>query len=607
MWCLSLLLSVDSMAETHQPVELQLAQDPQWLALLHMRPLWPGRLSSQADEPSFFISGKKDDPVAELEATIDALKQSDSTDRSAWCVFPARAAWLQQHVDLQPPVGLFCPSLDRWRQQFDVGRLVLVFPDMYAQNPASLFGHTLFRFDNGDQDRQPVLLSTALSYYAAVGSSGGTVNYILKGLSGGFDGIFEVRPYFEKIRKYSDNEDRDIHEYELALDAKQIRMLIDHMWEVRGHTFNYFFLDENCSYRLVALLDAVTAPHVMRFQFPLDAMPLDTIKVLNEHGLVRATAFVPSATKLFRQGYGDLTSRQQAVVDDWLAGSVSSDQLQHDARVRDAAMQYAGIRVQQGGVEAVQYQQALQEFWQQTVSESSVSAKGRSVVAVAPSEPDPVNVSHGTRRVGVEWLHADGDAAMRMGVRMAYHDELDPLPGFDAGFHLEALDVRWQWSGDDVSLDRITWFGMKSRKPRDKYFQPVSWGMEATRRRELLGDNWSLVNAVDAERGVAYRCAAWLCHAEGIATVIWGGQVDQEMAMGAGARVGVLYQSQDWSVDVSVARLQYLQGEHGGLNDYVFAVNRRLQRDVSVGVQAARRDNGGNAREELSVGVRYFF
>lgn len=603
------LLSWNAVAATSAKIDAQLAHHPQWLALLHMRPVWWGRISSQADEPSFFLSGISNDPLAEMEATIAALKQNDASERSMWCVFPARAAWLRRYIDIYPPIGLSCPALDAWRQQFKTDKLVLVFPDMYAQNPASLFGHTFFRFDGKDKTSNPILLSAAMSYYAAVGSSGGTIKYIANGLSGGFDGVFEVKPYFEKIKKYSDNEDRDIYEYELALNSTQIAQLVDHVWEVRGHTFNYFFLDENCSYRLVALLDAVVAPYTMRFQFPLDVMPLDTIKVLDQHGFVRATTFVPSAVKQFRQEYDRLTPEQQSAVLAWKSEKQPVSQLQQHSSVQTVAAHYAGVRLQQGGTSAVRYRKDLKVLWRESIQKASadlpavpVSARGATKAA------DPARQSHGTRRAALAWQHTDEGTALRMGVRMAYHDEQDPVLGFSPGVRLEAMDINWQWSGGDgVSLEHITWFAVRSRKPRDAFFQPVSWGAALTRRRELLGDDWSLVHAIDAERGVTYDCAAWLCHAEALASSLWGGKVNRGLALGVGARVGALYQGQYWNIDASIAQLQYLQGESGRVQDYSVAISRQIQRDMSVGVKAARKDNGESVRDEFSVGVRYYF
>ena len=52
-------------------------------------------------------------------------------------------------------------------------------------------------------------------------------------------------------------ESRDIWEYKLDLSQGQIDEFVRHIWELDKIRFDYFFVDENCSYRLLTILDAV--------------------------------------------------------------------------------------------------------------------------------------------------------------------------------------------------------------------------------------------------------------------------------------------------------------------------------------------------------------
>jgi hypothetical protein len=133
-----------------------LASNPEWLALLHMqKSLLSSRYESEVDSAGFFLSGHSDDAEAELLATIAALQKPDTGSSSAWCRFPARATFLTAHVDLSKPADLQCPELEYWRGRFPVDEIVLIYPDPYLKNVASVFGHTFLRLDSSDKKQHP--------------------------------------------------------------------------------------------------------------------------------------------------------------------------------------------------------------------------------------------------------------------------------------------------------------------------------------------------------------------------------------------------------------------------------------------------------------------
>ncbi len=596
--------------EQLQQLQLQqLAEDPQWLALLHMRRTMAGVLRSEVDEPGFFIAEFPVNSVNELRATIDALASPVSGESSAWCLYPARAAWLVEKKIIEPPRQLECRELQRWRNQFNSDKLVLVFPTMYMDNPASLFGHTFLRFDAENEERHPVLLSRALSYYADVGSAGSTVSYILQGLGGNFDGVFEVRHYFEKIKKYSDNEDRDIWEYELNLSHQQILTFIDHAWEVRGHTFHYFFLDENCSYRLIAMLDTVVSPFTMRKAFLADAMPLDTVRVLYENNLVRKATYVPSAAKMFQREVNALSVEEQNTVTEYLAGDVAVEDIGQKASLR-VLSDYAALQMRQDVEHRATHAQQLHALLEQS-AQLQAENPDESLVAnhllPAFKSQNPAEVGHGTRRVRAGVGVADGRSFRTVGARLAYHDMMDPVAGFDRGLQLEALDVEWHVDNDSVDLDHITWFSVQSRKTRNGFFQPASWETSVARRRELLGSDRELVNAIDGARGLSYECGEWLCSMEMTSSVLGGDVLDKSWALGVGGRVGAVYQRDNWNVAVQAVHLDYLTGESHTLHSASAALGYRLGKNLSVTAGYEVQDNGNERREELSTGIRYFY
>jgi len=583
-----------------------LAANPQWLALLHMRKEIDGVYRSEVDEPLFFLSGSDSDAAAELQATLAALDKKERGSRSAWCRFPARAQFLVEKGVLQAPQDLQCEELDYWRGRFSTDEMVLVSPEPYLKNVASVFGHTFLRLDASDKVKHPVLLSKALNYYADVGSNGSTVAYIAKGLTGHFPGIIEVAPYFQKLRKYSDNEDRDIWEYKLTLSKQQIQMFVDHVWEVKGHSFNYFFLDENCSYRLIALLDVVTPTHRVREDFYFDALPLDTVRALQKHGLIAESTYVPSARKRFYEQLSTLNPTQREQLMALINDEVYYDDVD-DLKVMAVMSRYNGLQMQvepeRRPLHTMQVNKLIRKQYEsgQVLPAESVQLQSR----------DPLNSGHDRTRLQMAWHQEEGNNALLLGIRAAYHDFHDPQSAYKRGVQMNVLDVLLRVENsnhsDETSLEKMRWFGLQSYSPGDDFFANASWGFNVSRQRELIDDQRELLNIADGYYGLSRACGEWLCHAELVGAVLTGSPLDLGWTARAGFRVGMLYQQDQWSWSADVAEQYYLVGDPDRLDSITMEAGYSLARNLSLYTAYNLEKNRDENRERFTVSLRYFF
>jgi hypothetical protein len=616
--------------------EAALALHPQWLALLEMRRGFDGVYRSEVDTKDFFLSQRRDDPQAELQATIAAMQQKITGPHSAWCRFPARAYFITTRFGVQPPsAAAECHELENWRGQFHADELVLVYPEPYLKNVASIFGHTFLRLDAADKKQHPVLLSKGLSYYADVASEGSAAAYIAKGLGGGFKGVIEVAPYFQKLRKYSDNEDRDIWEYRLALSPAQIRLFLDHVWEVRGHSFNYFFLDENCSYRLITMLDVVTPTHRVREAFSWHAIPVDTVRALYDAQLIAHANYVPSARKVFYQQVSQLNAQQREALLALTQGRVhqtdrddlSVPDLQvPDLQVLSLAMDYSGMQMRTDPAKRATHTLAVTKLiHRQAESHALQSSASKQSPATQPSTLqgiDPVKNGHRQTRLQAGIQHRNGADFLLLGARAAYHDFHDAQKAYQSGVQLEVLDMQWlaAWdasgnntgeesrdSEDGIRLDSLRWFSLRSYNKQDDFFQEPSWGINVARERQLLGDSYRLLHVADGYRGVATSCGVWLCHAEGLVGVLSGSALDDGWTARLGARAGMLYQTQTWSGSVDISQQKYLLGEHDTVTAVSLAVGYPLARNLSLHAAYTSERNAEGGNDRLTFALRSYF
>ncbi|HYG65996.1 MAG TPA: DUF4105 domain-containing protein, partial [Anaeromyxobacteraceae bacterium] len=302
----------------------RLGEDLAWLRLGHWR---RGLLGprSEADGPAFFrAKDGKTDPAAELEATLAAFFEpqaatGDELDH-AQCRFPGRLRFLSDRLGLDPArlPKVSCPRRDQFLARVAPRAATLVFSSYYLNNPSSAFGHTLLRLDKADGSR-PGRSEELLDYgidFAATVDTGNSIIYAVKGLTGLFHGDFKHYPYYYKIRQYADAESRDLWEYDLALAQPEVELLAAHLWELGGTWFDYWYLDENCSYHVLGALEAA-APRldlvskVGRFV----VLPADTVQALFANpGLVRAVHWRPSIRTQFEARLAKLSGEGRAAV-----------------------------------------------------------------------------------------------------------------------------------------------------------------------------------------------------------------------------------------------------------------------------------------------------
>ena len=242
----------------------------------------------------FFISPNgKHSPEQELQATITKLYAEDQdVAKEMQCRFPARYSWLESQQGHKP---YSCPELSTWREIIDPEGLTLVFPTAFMNNPSSMFGHTLLRIDAKDQTRHKELVAFAVNFAAEPDSQDNSAAFAIKGLIGQYPGRFAVMPYYKKVREYNDIESRDIWEYKLKLTSEEVEKILLHLWEMQNAEFDYYFLDENCSYQLLSLLEIAREDLALTTEFSVQAIPSDTVRAFS----LKTTYWRPSITEAF--------------------------------------------------------------------------------------------------------------------------------------------------------------------------------------------------------------------------------------------------------------------------------------------------------------------
>lgn len=464
-----------------------------WLNLGHYHKTWRGHYQSVV-LGSFFIAPKgAQDPQAELLATVDLLFSDELVPSAenprrkipAQCRYLARTKWLKTVLSLDNQDLVSCSQQEAWKKKLGATEAFVIFASGDLSNPGSSFGHTFLRLHNGDYPRQRELLDYGINFAAITGTESGAL-YTLKGLFGFYPGSYSMEPYHQKIQEYTNVEGRDLWEYHLNLTSDEVDTLIDHLLELDGSYVDYYFLDENCSYQILELLQVARPQLELTSHFPDVAIPLETLKELNNSHLLDDEKLRSSLQSEWRARYAQLSLREKKELNQVIAGIPQSKPLQWDpelskkekAEVLESSLSYLAVE------EYRQQKEFKNEKYSLEIARAQLGMITDPVTIHMPASPlsgPPAQAFY----VGYGQLSGQGFYDFKY--RKAFHDLLSSDAGMPLFSHLEVFSVnlRYLQNRKDLFLEHWTIFKMLSTAPLTAYDKPFSWTIDIGTEPEL--------------------------------------------------------------------------------------------------------------------------
>jgi hypothetical protein len=591
--------------------ELRLAERPEWRKLLHYEPdlVGPG-LHGLLDSPAFYNSPRgKTDPRAELEATLAAF----FSDEQKQCAFTGRRAWLDEELQFDPHrlPRAACPRYEEWHAALNAHHLTLVFASAYINNPSSMYGHTLLRIDARDQDERTRLLGYAVNSAAVAGEETGSVAFAVKGLLGGYPGTFSILPYYVKVREYSDLENRDLWEYEIALAPHEMERVLRHLWEVLPAYYDYYFFDENCSYHLLGLLQVARPELELTAPFRWWALPSDTVRVLTQTpGLVARTVYRPANATLIGARRDTMSKEERSIAKDLSharAGGRDAARALPSAReaaVLEAAHDYLNYRRATGTNQVPDAARLAREL---LVERSALDVPSQMPAIPVPARPDH---GHGTKRMLLGGGKRDSRDFQELRLRASYHDLLDAQAGYPRGAQIQFGDTALRHYQDGgVRLEHFVPFDVVSLAPRDDFFDPLSWqGSIGWRRMFLRNGSDPLMTTATGGAGGTWATERMLFYAMADASFRAHHDLERGFGLGAGARAGALLDpSPAWRVHAYVRGLGYFLGESDQPRALGLDQRFSLGRDSALRLDLSRNRESGRDYGAGSLSLMLYF
>lgn len=597
-----------------------LARERFWHLLVHYRKTTWGTFESQEDGPEFFNSPfGKTNPEAEMIATLKNFFEPPENLKSGrehpQCNFPARYKWLKARLDFDPArlPERRCERLDRWLKDLDPQRITIVFASHYMNNPASMFGHTFLRIDKEREGPEQKLLDHGVNY-AAVSDTNNDLMYIVKGLFGGFKGIFSIFPYYVKVQEYNNLESRDLWEYELKFTDNQMNYLVLHLWELGGNYFDYYYFQENCSYHILSLLEVADPDLHLTDRFIFQVIPADTIKALTRYdGLISKEVYRPSLLSQMNGKRVRMSDREgrifrRLIHDPSATGEEAYRRLSvpEKAMVLDAYLDYTQYRNMQKERSAA----AIDPTTRQILLERSQLDYRRE------DSPEPVRFStppeqgHGSARLGLGIGRNEKELFEEISIRPAYHDLLAKDAGFGKDSQILFLDLtgrRYNKSGK-TKIDSLKLIDIVSLTPYDPLFKKLSWklGIGVDTIKDL---DCGYCNSFKGSYGLgmAYQprfFSPLLFYTLVDLDMELSHDLDRRYRFGAGGTIGALIDlSPDWRIQATGDYLSFPLGQES--HYYKASVVQRYSFAQNLDGRAGW--NVINSRQEWSAGINYYF
>jgi len=417
-----------------------LGNSAEWRALLH----FPKQARvSLIDDPSFFFSPEgRNNPAAELAASIQAFSSPPniSGDESVQCRFIGRFRWIQRHAPQLAShfVEQDCPAWHKLNERVKPYSATLVFPDGYMNSPASMFGHTLLRIDQADP--QP-LRSFAVNYAAQTREENG-IAYAFNGLTGNYKGYFSLMAYPEKLKEYQYGEQRDIWEFQLKLSPTEVSTMLEHVWDLQNAYSDYYFFHRNCSYQLLALVEAVRPDLNLLNDWGASVIPVDTIRRLDQVGLLGESSVRLSQASKINQQLKAFTPEEIALIKDLGTPTVDAYELalpsdtHRRALVLDSALDYLQWERSRQNISLESYRSRFLHLLslRSQIKKDALSASPET----KENLPSPLD-GHGTQKLSFSLIQQGASQDIGLNYRPAFHDMQERQNGYRTGAGISFL------------------------------------------------------------------------------------------------------------------------------------------------------------------------
>jgi hypothetical protein len=362
--------------------------------------------------------------------------------------------------------------------------------------------------------------------------------------------------------------------------------------------FNYYFFTKNCSYQILAFLEAAVDSLDASGGFRLDVIPADTVRaMIARPGLVGSVRFRPSYVTEIKARRGRLTKDELAAATR-LGKNVDAAGLKclealpkaRQALLLESAHDY--LRYRSGFRLGVSTKTLEAEH-------ELLLARGRLGLPPVPAEalrPKPLEEGHDTARVGIGFGFNRDSSFEEFSWRGALHDLPSPDDGYVPDSQIEVLNTRLRFDNKrrELFIERLDVLDIISLSPWDPWVRQPSWKLSTgvDQAKELgcggVGCMYYNLNAGFGLSGLTHLGRRELYYAFVEGDFGAGPVLEKGWRAGAGATAGLMAEvTRNWRTQIEATTIGYSGSEARERLRLVNAL--RLDRDMEIRLILDRR------------------
>ncbi|EQC48004.1 DUF4105 domain-containing protein [Bacteriovorax sp. Seq25_V] len=488
--------------------------DDQWLKLLRYQKSIFGSYESQADNSEFFLSpdGKKF-PDAEFQATKESMMISKISESHTICLFPARATYVSKKLKMKLPFSpLECKKTKDLFNKINLDSVSLVFSSYFIEKPASAFGHTFLKLRSKDsKDENNDYLDYGVDYSAQV-TTLNPIMYGVLGIFGGFYGKFSLMPYYVKIKEYNDMESRDLWTFKINLNEDEKKQFIYHLLEMNRAKFDYFYFKENCSYHVLALLDAIKPGANLIEKLSFFVPPIDTLHAIKKAEIIDEVRIRPSKYQTLLKRIETIPSSLRGLYQD----SIEKESVS-DLKVYEALSEQDKVDLLDFLTELIDFNNAetlassQNEGYKNIVKKKLALNLKRSEINTSSKALDFSNIvkydspleAHNSKRIRVGYARNEqlDSNNLNFEFRFALHDYLEDKVGYIPYATSELFNMKLTYldKNQKLRLDKIDFVNVEAIRPKSIISNKLSWRFTLS----LESDQYALKNRYSQNMNIA--------------------------------------------------------------------------------------------------------
>lgn len=583
----------------------------EWLNLLHYNMEYGTYVSQVDDDRFFYAADGNQNPRSELVETLKHLFiLTDDHNQQTQCRFVARTAWLvrQLDIDIKQLPQVHCDEYREWRKLVQADSVTMVFPAYHLNSPSSMFGHTLLRLDSSDKSKTD-WLSYAVNFGADIDDSDNSLIYAYRGLAGGYPGIFISEPYFKKIQEYNRIEHRDIWEYKLNLTAEETEKIIQHLWELKTMNFDYYFFDENCSYRLLELIEVARPGIELTDEFIITAIPVDTVRAIKNAQLIQSTSYRPARATEIQFTLEGMTKEQRdialllsediSILDARAFTELNPEQQKTVVDLAYKYLRYKNTKKSRDPVAAKRSYQLLQALNKYPVEIN---------ISNAPPAPRAPENGHNSKRITLGLGNRLKNNYAELGFKMAFHDLEDNKDGFLQGAQINIGNIKLR--ADDnagLHLYRLDLVDIFSLTPRNNFFEPLSWKVYTGFERQLTKNKDQLAYHLTGGAGGTWEILKnHQFHALAMIRLEHNKQLKDSVEPAIGFNTGLLSHFQNTTVHLELSGEQFEDNVYRLRARYTQNYTLSTNHSIKLGYRYQWQDDNVEF-SDINLGYQYYF